>query len=101
MVDHTPALCRAGFFLAIVCLCGIQTALVASQERLGKVVSLRGLDQFLNGLFGFFGNQLRTGDIIAVELQPRQAFYGRTDGNVRMEGTYGERKLLDFNIIVE
>ena len=43
----------------------------------------------------------RTGDIIAVELQPRQAFYGRTDGNVRMEGTYGERKLLDFNIIVE
>ena len=44
---------------------------------------------------------VRTGDIIAVELQPRQAFYGRTDGNVRMEGTYGERKLLDFNIIVE
>ena len=44
---------------------------------------------------------VRTGDIIAVELQPRQAFYGRTDGNVRMEGTYGESRLLDFNIIVE
>lgn len=44
---------------------------------------------------------VRTGDIIAVELQPRQAFYSRTDGNVRMEGTYGESRLLDFNIIVE
>ena len=44
---------------------------------------------------------VRTGDIIAVELGPRRAFYSREDGNVRMEGTYGERKLLDFNIIVE
>lgn len=44
---------------------------------------------------------IRTGDIIAMELQSRKPLYSRKEGNVRVYGQANGRTLVDFNIIVE
>ena len=42
---------------------------------------------------------LRVGDIVAVELQPRAKLCTRTDGSVRVKGTWCENPTVDFQVI--
>ncbi len=44
---------------------------------------------------------IRIGDIIAVELAPRERIFDRSDGNVRITGEADGKMSADFNIIVE
>ena len=44
---------------------------------------------------------IRTGDIIAIELQPRTYIFDRKEGNVEICGTYCENRSVDFKIVVE
>lgn len=44
---------------------------------------------------------IRTGDLIAIELQPRSAVFERSEGNIRITGQTGGAASVDFNIIVE
>lgn len=42
---------------------------------------------------------IRTGDLIAIELDARKPLTGRTESEVRITGTFGQDKILDFQII--
>ena len=42
---------------------------------------------------------IRTGDLIAIELSARMPLAKRKDGRVRIQGTFGQDKILDFQII--
>ena len=42
---------------------------------------------------------LRTGDLVAVELQAREKLLTRTEGSARVEGTYCENPTVDFKVI--
>lgn len=42
---------------------------------------------------------LRTGDLVATELRPREPLCTRDNGTCRLEGISGEGRILDFNII--
>lgn len=42
---------------------------------------------------------IRTGDLVAIELQPRQHLCGREDSRVHLEGTFGDTVTMDFNIV--
>lgn len=42
---------------------------------------------------------IRTGDLIAIELDARKPLTGRTESEVRVTGTFGQDKILDFQII--
>lgn len=42
---------------------------------------------------------IRTGDVIAIELQERKELCTREDGKVSIRGTYCENFLLDYNIV--
>lgn len=44
---------------------------------------------------------IRTGDIVAIELQGRQHLFDRKDGNAHIHGKFLEKALIDFKIIVE
>ncbi len=44
---------------------------------------------------------IRTGDILAIELQPRKQIYDRNEGNVLISGSFCGNKSTDFKIIVE
>lgn len=44
---------------------------------------------------------IRTGDLIAVELQPREIIFDRSAGNVTVTGNRSGKTLVDFKIIVE
>jgi len=43
---------------------------------------------------------LRTGDLVAIELQPRGPLLARADGECRVEGTFCDNRLLDFRVIL-
>ncbi len=42
---------------------------------------------------------LRTGDLVAAELRPRELLCVRTDGTTRLEGMLGEVRVFDFKTI--
>lgn len=42
---------------------------------------------------------VRTGDLIAIELSPRQPLCSRKDGKARITATLDDQQTLDFNII--
>ncbi len=42
---------------------------------------------------------IRTGDLIAIELAARKPLATRHDANIRITGTFGHDKVLDFRII--
>lgn len=44
---------------------------------------------------------VRTGDMIAIELQDRRHLVSKSDSRIRISGTYCENTLLDFNIIMK
>lgn len=44
---------------------------------------------------------LRTGDLVAVELAPREVLAFRSRGNFHISGKFGEREILDFNVRYE
>lgn len=44
---------------------------------------------------------VRTGDLVAVELRDREPFFDRGQGNTGLKGMFGDRVLVDFDIIVE
>ena len=44
---------------------------------------------------------IRTGDLIAIELDSRKPLCTRADGNIHISGFFGNNKVLDFNIIVK
>ena len=44
---------------------------------------------------------VRTGDMVAIELSPRELVMERKEGNVQINGTYCGNPLLDFKIIAE
>lgn len=41
---------------------------------------------------------MRVGDMIAVELRPREHLWSRADGIVRIHGTFCDNEVIDFNI---
>mgnify|MGYP007028186709 FL=1 len=42
---------------------------------------------------------IRTGDLIAIELSDRKSLINRTDSETHITGTFGQDKVLDFQII--
>ena len=42
---------------------------------------------------------IRTGDLLAIELQPRRPLCLRSDGEVCLSGTFGWTEIIDFRII--
>lgn len=44
---------------------------------------------------------IRTGDILAIELKPKEHIYDRSEGNVLISGDYCGNRSVDFKIIVE
>lgn len=43
---------------------------------------------------------VRTGDILAIELAPRQSLCSREDGPVTLKATYCDNETMDFKIVV-
>lgn len=43
---------------------------------------------------------IRTGDVLAIELQPREPLTGRPEGRTRILGKYCQNDILDFQIIL-
>ena len=42
---------------------------------------------------------IRTGDLVAIELQSRQPLCSRKDSRIHLEGCFGDTATLDFNIV--
>lgn len=42
---------------------------------------------------------IRTGDFVAIELEPRKLLVSREDGEAEMHGTWCENKTIDFKVI--
>ena len=44
---------------------------------------------------------VRTGDMVAIELAPRQVIYNREEGNRSIQGHFCENEIISFQIIVD